>query len=166
VYEVTAHGEKGRIFILEMPCDFPSTRVGHRAGARPAGVPDEIELTSAPLFLDLRRRPDVHSMNMSLRLFFVLFCALALASRPVPAQVSTASINGTVRDASVGVAPDARVVLRNIRTGIERNTITNAAGTFVFLGSARNLHLGDEQGQVQRGEDRHLYAGGKPDRYL
>jgi len=48
-------------------------------------------------------------------------------------QLSTASINGTVRDASGSVVPDATIVLRSVETTAERRAVSNAAGTFVFL---------------------------------
>jgi outer membrane receptor protein involved in Fe transport len=49
------------------------------------------------------------------------------------AQLSTSSINGTVRDSTGSVIPEAVVVLRNVDTGVERQSLTNASGTYVFL---------------------------------
>ena len=54
-------------------------------------------------------------------------------SIPLHAQLSTASINGTVTDASGASIPDATLILANIETGVESNSITNAVGNFVFL---------------------------------
>jgi hypothetical protein len=49
------------------------------------------------------------------------------------AQLSTASINGIVRDASGSVIPDAELMLTNIDTNVERRTRSNSAGVYVFL---------------------------------
>jgi outer membrane receptor protein involved in Fe transport len=47
------------------------------------------------------------------------------------AQVGT-SINGTVRDPSGAVIPDAKVVLHNVDTKLELVTTTNGSGVYVF----------------------------------
>ncbi|MGH9402231.1 MAG: TonB-dependent receptor [Terriglobia bacterium] len=49
------------------------------------------------------------------------------------AQVSTASINGVVRDASGAVIPGAALVLHNLSTGVNFNTSTNNVGEYVLL---------------------------------
>src|SRR5258708_3818084 len=49
------------------------------------------------------------------------------------AQLSTASINGTVRDATDSVIPDVSIVLRNVNTGVEKSVTTNQAGIYEFL---------------------------------
>jgi hypothetical protein len=49
------------------------------------------------------------------------------------AQVATASINGTVRDPSGAVVPEARLVLHNLETSVDRVTRTNETGTYVLL---------------------------------
>jgi hypothetical protein len=51
---------------------------------------------------------------------------------PAFAQLSTASLNGVVRDSTGAVVPKASVILRNSDTGIERNNVTNDSGTYVF----------------------------------
>ena len=48
------------------------------------------------------------------------------------AQISTASINGTVRDVSGAVIVDAELVLGNVGTGIEAATRTNSVGLYRF----------------------------------
>lgn len=48
-------------------------------------------------------------------------------------QLSTASLSGNARDTSGAVIPNATVVLRNVDTSVERSTITNNAGDYVFL---------------------------------
>ena len=45
---------------------------------------------------------------------------LLLSSSSIDAQLSTAAINGTVRDSTGAVVADAQVNLREISTGTER----------------------------------------------
>jgi hypothetical protein len=45
---------------------------------------------------------------------------------------NSASINGTIRDASAAVVPQASVVLKNIKTGVERTTASNDVGVYVL----------------------------------
>lgn len=75
------------------------------------------------------------------RRLLAAICLILLLAAPgaVSAQVSTASINGTVRDASGSVVPQATVVLKNVGTGIELRSTTNDAGVYAFL----NLLPGD-----------------------
>ena len=56
-----------------------------------------------------------------------------LAAATLNAQISNASINGTVRDASGAVVPEAVILLRNTATGVESRTITNDQGIYVIL---------------------------------
>ncbi|HZT32656.1 MAG TPA: TonB-dependent receptor [Bryobacteraceae bacterium] len=64
---------------------------------------------------------------LRLSVLAALFCAA------VYGQLSTSSLNGTVRDTSGSLVPGASVVLRNVDTGVERQTVTNDAGNYVFL---------------------------------
>jgi len=50
---------------------------------------------------------------------------------PGLAAQDTASLTGTVRDASGAVVPGATVVLKNVATGITRKQLTNSAGEYV-----------------------------------
>src|SRR3989442_4176809 len=43
------------------------------------------------------------------------------------------AINGTVSDPSGAVVPQATATLRNTQTGVERSTVTNEAGNYVFV---------------------------------
>jgi hypothetical protein len=63
--------------------------------------------------------------------WMVLFC-LAFSPALVLAQLSTASLNGVVRDSSGAVVPRANIVLINVDTTVERTTVTNDAGNYVF----------------------------------
>lgn len=55
-----------------------------------------------------------------------------LLSLHTVAQVSTASVAGTVTDPSTAAIIGAEVTLKNSATGIERKTVTNGNGTYVF----------------------------------
>jgi hypothetical protein len=65
----------------------------------------------------------------------VLFLTILMLLLPTPVrtQSSTASINGTVRDSSGSIIPAADVVLTNTQTNVERRTVTNDVGIYVFL---------------------------------
>src|SRR3974390_548737 len=60
--------------------------------------------------------------------FLLLFCAVFTA-RDVHAQ-ATASIDGTVTDASGAAVPDAQIQARNTGTGISQTTTTDAQGRY------------------------------------
>jgi hypothetical protein len=57
------------------------------------------------------------------------FCFAGLAS----AQVSTASVNGVVRDPQGAVIPGAEIVLRSVETSVEHASVSNNAGNYVIL---------------------------------
>ena len=49
-------------------------------------------------------------------------------------QASTSIVRGSVRDATEAVIPNAAVTLTGTATNVERKTVTNGAGLFVFPG--------------------------------
>ncbi len=67
-----------------------------------------------------------------------LVCALILsvislvASTPLLAQYDSAQINGTVRDQSGALIPNATIQIQNRDTGLVRQTVTNSAGIYVL----------------------------------
>src|ERR1051326_5755207 len=61
-----------------------------------------------------------------------LFVLLVLAGIPAAAQNVSATLNGTVRDASGAVIVNAAVTLTNGATGVSRALLSNADGYFVF----------------------------------
>ena len=73
-----------------------------------------------------RLLPDVQIVGI---LSFLLLLLLGSAV----AQVSTASINGVIRDPAGAVIPGATIVLRNIDTSVERTSTTNEAGAYGFV---------------------------------
>ncbi|MCS6804771.1 MAG: TonB-dependent receptor [Acidobacteriota bacterium] len=64
----------------------------------------------------------------------------------VAAQVATASINGTVLDQTGAVVPDARITVKNVRTGLERSTVTNQDGFFAVT----SLPVGEYEVSIER----------------
>lgn len=86
------------------------------------------------------------------RIFFtaatgLLLVALVAVSPDVClAQSSTASINGTVKDASGSIIPAAEVLLTNTQTSVERKAATNDVGVYVFL----NIIPGDYRLQATK----------------
>ncbi len=56
-----------------------------------------------------------------------------LLAQALRAQLSTASVNGVVRDSSGAVVPDVSMVLHNVDTGVDRKTVTNGSGAYVLL---------------------------------
>lgn len=56
-----------------------------------------------------------------------------LISNAAFGQLSTASVNGTVRDPKGAVIPGATVVLRSVDTGVEHRSATNGSGEYIIL---------------------------------
>src|ERR1700674_4878924 len=65
-------------------------------------------------------------------LLAMLGCVLILSAPSAFAQLSSASLNGVVRDSTGAVMTKATVVLRNVDTGLERTTPSNEIGNYVF----------------------------------
>ena len=72
------------------------------------------------------------SMYWSWRSIFLLLVGLSLLLPGIARGQATATINGTVRDASGAVIPEASVILHNRGTNLERNATTNGVGFYVF----------------------------------
>src|SRR5438876_1048740 len=66
------------------------------------------------------------------RILLCLITVLVFSTVTALAQLSTASLNGVVRDSTGAVVAKASVTLRNSDTGVEHNTVSNDAGTYVF----------------------------------
>ncbi len=67
----------------------------------------------------------------TLRLLFVAALLVGVAA-PADAQKPTFDVEGVVSDAQQAVLPGATVVLRNLSTGLTRETVTDANGRYVF----------------------------------
>ncbi|MBI3680577.1 MAG: TonB-dependent receptor [Acidobacteria bacterium] len=85
-------------------------------------------------------------------LVLLLFAGLpGIGRQTARAQVSTAAVNGTVRDASHSVIAGATVILRNTATGVERRTQSNQVGNYVFVNIPPGPYtLGAEKDGFQR----------------
>src|SRR4051812_7449086 len=75
---------------------------------------------------------DSHVLMSRFRTQLLLISVLILSTTSALAQLSTASLNGVVRDTTGAVVPKAEVVLRSADTGVERRSTTNDTGTYVF----------------------------------
>ncbi len=72
---------------------------------------------------------------ISVRVILAFASALVLLTSvpvSVPAQTGNGSIQGTVRDSSQAVVPNARVVLEQVGTARQYNSLTNATGYYLF----------------------------------
>ena len=72
----------------------------------------------------------------------LVFCLLA--SSPVRAQVTGATLSGTVTDASGAVISNAQVSIKNTATGITKDVTTDTAGVY----TAPNLPAGPYEVKV------------------
>ena len=75
---------------------------------------------------------DSHRRSYGFRTVLRLVSALVFSTVAAVAQLSTASLNGVVRDTTGASVSRASVTLHNSDTGVERNTLTNDVGTYVF----------------------------------
>src|SRR5437870_13762395 len=77
----------------------------------------------------LSRRAEVSQMRACL----VAFLVLVLASTAV-AQITSATISGSVKDQTQGILPGVDVVVKNVDTGLSRSAVTDADGHFTIPG--------------------------------
>ena len=71
-------------------------------------------------------------LQRCVRSSLVLFACLMFFGAAAAAQTSTATLQGTVSDASGGVLPGVTVKLQSPATGLQRDTVTNSSGLYVF----------------------------------
>src|SRR5258708_38267357 len=62
----------------------------------------------------------------------LLGCVVMLCSTQLLGQLSTASLNGVVRDSSGAVIPNATVTLTAVETSVRHVTQSNGSGDYVF----------------------------------
>ena len=81
--------------------------------------------------MTFKRKPRI-SKFCSLSSLILFFAGLALLLPGTARAQAGGAINGTVRDSSGGVIPDATVILHNRGTNLDRNAATNSAGFFAI----------------------------------
>ena len=70
---------------------------------------------------------------LGLRTAGLLSVLLLLLAGSASAQVSTASVNGVIRDPKGSVIPGASIVLASVDTSVEHTSVSNGSGEYVFL---------------------------------
>jgi hypothetical protein len=71
-----------------------------------------------------------------MRLFVALVLSLVALAPPAFAQITSATISGTIKDETGGVLPGVDVVVANVETGLTRTTVTDENGYFAVPGLA------------------------------
>jgi len=71
-----------------------------------------------------------------MRLFAALVVSLVTLGSPALAQITSATISGTIRDETGGVLPGVDVLVSNVDTGLSRTSVTDANGYFTVPGLA------------------------------
>ncbi|PYQ97362.1 MAG: hypothetical protein DMF96_14990, partial [Acidobacteria bacterium] len=66
----------------------------------------------------------------------ILALVLLTPTSPAVAQITSATISGTVKDQTGGVLPGVDVVIKNLDTGLSRSVVTDANGYFTVPGLA------------------------------
>src|SRR5437762_4365134 len=64
----------------------------------------------------------------------IAFLALTLAPASPGAQITSATISGTVKDQTQAVLPGVDIVVRNVDTGVTRSVVSDASGNFTIPG--------------------------------
>jgi hypothetical protein len=70
---------------------------------------------------------------LRLRTTGLLSVLLLLLAGTASAQVSTASVNGVIRDPKGSVIPGANIVLASVDTSVQHTSVSNGSGEYVFL---------------------------------
>ena len=70
--------------------------------------------------------------NKALRIAGLLSCAVLLLTVQMVAQLSTAALNGVVRDQTGAVVPGAKISLTAVDTSVVRTSVSTNAGEYVF----------------------------------
>jgi len=79
------------------------------------------------------RRPSAFLFFKNWQVYFLLALGLCVGFAAIAhAQLATATINGTVKDTTGAVIPEATVVLQDVATGVKRVVTTNGVGVYVI----------------------------------
>jgi len=79
--------------------------------------------------------------------FSIALAFLAISPFVLDAQISTASIQGTIRDSSGAAIPGASIVLHNVATGVDLTSSSNGAGEYAIV----NIQPGTYNLRVNKG---------------
>ena len=71
-----------------------------------------------------------------MRLFAALVVALGTLASPALAQITSATISGTIKDETGGVLPGVDIVVSNLDTGVTRSVVTDENGYYTVPGLA------------------------------
>ena len=71
---------------------------------------------------------------MRVRVVLVVLVLLATITSLAVAQITTATISGTIKDETGGVLPGVDVVVANLETGLTRSAVSDAQGYFAVPG--------------------------------
>src|SRR5437773_7900619 len=82
-------------------------------------------------------RPFRRHGTVSVVIILALFAAI---TRPAFAQITSATISGTVKDQTNAVLPGVDVVVKNVSTGLTRTGVTDANGYFTLPGLPPGTH--------------------------
>src|SRR5215469_9685628 len=77
----------------------------------------------------MKSRPRIAGLPV---LLCLVMCTLCFAPSGLFAQGTTATVEGTVSDASGAAVPDASVVVRNLNTGAANNASTDSQGRYLL----------------------------------
>src|ERR1700726_1959323 len=86
----------------------------------------------------------MNSRTVESVLFASILCLAVVISLPLRAQLTGATLSGTITDAQGGAIPNANISAQNVATGISTDTTTNATGTY----SITNLNPADYEVSV------------------
>ncbi|HKB14118.1 MAG TPA: carboxypeptidase regulatory-like domain-containing protein [Vicinamibacterales bacterium] len=73
-------------------------------------------------------------MHRTVQCSLVLLALIVTSASSASAQITAATISGTIKDDTGGVLPGADIVARNLETGISRSTVSNGDGAFTLPG--------------------------------
>src|ERR1700756_133803 len=80
----------------------------------------------------VRSEISLNVLERPLLLMFLLALCVGTIHLETASAQATATVSGTVRDSSAAVVPDARIVLHDTATNLDRTTSTNSVGSYVI----------------------------------
>jgi len=96
--------------------------------------------TTYPVHWDSKRAKPAHRGSPMNRSGIALTAIVVLAFLPVCARAQTASITGTVKDATGAVVPQTRITAQNVPTNAPRTVVTDDSGIYRITNLAPGTH--------------------------